>query len=89
MKKNTLKTGLNIKAAGNGLSTSTAYIVNGISHEYSIMLNIGFRIKAHSRIKEKNHYFDVLTGTDQNNKDIEIFFNIDKPFRTLPKKGRN
>jgi tetratricopeptide (TPR) repeat protein len=78
-----------IKAAGNGLSTSTAYIVNDISHEYSIMLNIGFRIKAHSRIKEKNHYFDVLTGTDQNNKDIEIFFNIDKPFRTLPKKGRN
>jgi tetratricopeptide (TPR) repeat protein len=77
-----------IKASGDGLTVPTAYIVNDISHENRIMASLGYRIVSQSRVKQKNHYYDLLTGIDRNNKDIAIYFNIDKPFRTLPKKGK-
>ena len=75
-----------IKASGTGLSFASAIIINDINHGYDIMLNLDYRIKSHSLIKEKKSYFNVITGTDQNNKEVKIFFNIDLPFGTLPKK---
>jgi tetratricopeptide (TPR) repeat protein len=78
-----------IKAAGDGLTAATAYIVNDISHEQRIMESLGYRIKGQSRIEKKKHNYDILTGTDQNNTEVRIYFNIDRPLSTLPKKGKH
>jgi tetratricopeptide (TPR) repeat protein len=77
-----------IKATGNGLSPKTAFILNDISHEYSIMQSLGYRVKDQKLVKLKRHNYDVLTGTNHNNKDVTLYFNIDMPMSTLPKKAR-
>jgi tetratricopeptide (TPR) repeat protein len=78
-----------IKASGNGLTPETAIIINDVSHEYNIMLSLGYRIKSKASLKQKKHEFDVLTGTAQDDKDTDIYFNTDKPVGSLSRKAKN
>lgn len=78
-----------IKATGDGLTAATAYIVNDIDHEQRIMQSLGYRTKGQSRVQQKKHTYDILTGTDQNNIGVTIYFNIDRPLSTLPKKAKH
>ncbi len=78
-----------IKAAGDGLTPAKAYIVTDVSHEYNIMVSLGYSITAQRLVKHDKKYYDVLTGQDDNNVEVLIYFNIDKPYGTLSKKGKN
>jgi tetratricopeptide (TPR) repeat protein len=75
-----------IKAAGDGLSPETAYIVTDFNHEYNILVSLGYKIKAQARIKQKKQNFDVISVSDENDNEVLVYFNIDKPYGKLPKK---
>jgi tetratricopeptide (TPR) repeat protein len=68
-----------IKATGDGLSPATAYVVTNSRHEYNIMVSLGYAIKSQSRERIKDHNFDILKGADTANKEVTVYFNVDKP----------
>jgi tetratricopeptide (TPR) repeat protein len=78
-----------LKATGDGLTPETALIINDNSHEYSIMISFGYHPKSQKTVKLKKHYYDVIEGKDENNNDIILYFNIDKPNSAAPKSLKN
>ncbi len=75
-----------IKATGDGLSAATAYIINDKNHEEEIMNSLGFQIQSQLAKKQKNQYYDVLSGKDSIGKDVTIYFNLDMPIHQQTKK---
>lgn len=75
-----------IAASGDGNSTSSAYIINDVSHENTILNKLGLGVRKQSLIKEKNHYYDELSVISTSNQEGTVYFDISIPFQTLPDK---
>lgn len=72
-----------IFATGNGKTQKQAYIVTYISHEYSIISEMGFSLISQSLLENKNQYYDMLKVVDQEEKENNFYFNITIPYRWM------
>jgi tetratricopeptide (TPR) repeat protein len=70
-------------ATGTGTSADSGYIVISPRHEYSLIAYMGMKSSMQSLRHVNSHSFDVLTVVDENENKQEIYFNIDKPWRSL------
>ncbi len=77
-----------VKASGDGISPSTAIIVNDISHEYYILLKLGLSAKASALVKVRRQYYDILSVVNSNRQEVNLYFNIDMPYQTLENSQR-
>ncbi len=78
-----------IKAAGDGHSTEKAYIVTDKSHESNILWSLGYSVKKQTVVKVGKQHFDILSVMDENGEETLVYFNIDKPYEAMLKKGKN
>jgi len=78
-----------IKASGNGTSPEKAFLVTDVNHEYNLMVSLGYKVKGQKRIELRKQHFDLLSGTDENNNEVLIYFNIDKPLSIPNGKRKN
>jgi tetratricopeptide (TPR) repeat protein len=78
-----------IKASGDGFTPETAFIVNDLSHENSILVSLGYHPKSQKAIKVKKQNFDVINVVNENNQETLIYFNIDRPIDSHSKKQAN
>jgi hypothetical protein len=72
-----------ILATGTGESTDEAYIVISPHHEYNILNYLGLRSSGQTLLNDKGNDFDRLSAYDENDNKRDIYFNINKPFRSL------
>ena len=77
-----------ILATGDGKSPESAYIVISTREEYTLMEYLGLRVSQQVLTEQNGHYFDVLTGITTSGEEIQVYFNIDKPFSSLKKLYR-
>lgn len=67
-----------IIAGSDGKTTGTAFVVISTEEEYSAMRALGYSVSSQALVREGDHTFDVLSGTDQKtNSPVKIYFNID------------
>jgi tetratricopeptide (TPR) repeat protein len=72
-----------IMATGEGTSFESAMIVTSPGHEYDIISYNGFSSAGQALMHHENHVFDVLTINMDDDSEKKVYFNIDKPFRSL------
>jgi Domain of unknown function (DUF4919) len=73
-----------IMKSGNGKSAKTAWFTATIREEYLVMqmmLNMQFKSQHSQKIGE--HYYDVVEVTDQNGKEMTLWFNTDTDFQRM------
>ena len=69
-----------ILAKGDGNSTDTAYTVITIEEEYAVMKALGYTAWAQTFVRQGEHTFDVVSGTDDRSKSsAKFYFNVDIP----------
>lgn len=80
-----------ILATGTGNGFDTAMIVVSPKDEYIVLGYNNFTMKSQSLQRHGRHFYDILTCSDKEGKEIKLFFNIDNPIRTLDKsfKGKS
>jgi len=69
-----------VLAKGDGNSTESAYTVVTIEEEYAVMKALGYTAWAQAFVRQGEHTFDVVSGTDDRSKSsAKFYFNIDIP----------
>ncbi|HEX5709266.1 MAG TPA: DUF4919 domain-containing protein [Pyrinomonadaceae bacterium] len=73
-----------IRRSGDGKSTSTAFVVISTAEEYVVLNLMGLRPAGQALLHDGGHSYDRMRGVDpQTNQQVELYFNIDKPFGWL------
>ena len=81
-----------ILARGDGSSPGTAYVVITTEEEYAVMRALGLTVWNQQYVRNGEHMFELLSGTDDRNKRTAIvYFNVDIPLaiekqRNAPKQ---
>jgi hypothetical protein len=69
-----------VLAKGDGNSTESAYTVVTIEEEYAVMKALGYTAWAQAFVRQGEHTFDVVSGTDERSKSsAKFYFNVDIP----------
>jgi hypothetical protein len=69
-----------ILAKGDGNSTESAYTVVTIEEEYAVMKALGYTAWAQTFVRQGEHTFDVVSGTNDVSKgSAKFYFNVDIP----------
>jgi hypothetical protein len=69
-----------ILAKGDGNSTETAYTVITIEEEYAVMKALGYTAWEQTFVRQGEHTFNVVSGTDDRSKSsAKFYFNVDIP----------
>ena len=68
-------------STGDGQSPQTAYCVQSIEDEYSIMFRLGYEVTMQSLILSDRKTYDLLSGTDTaTGKAVALHFDVGTPF---------
>jgi tetratricopeptide (TPR) repeat protein len=78
-----------ITASGSGISIDQAFVVTYVSHEYTVVSQMGYEVKSQSLVEEKKQQYDRLKVVDSNDQEKEVYFNISIPRSWLAKKRLN
>jgi len=71
-----------IKGSGDGKSPEKAFEVISVNEEYGLIRSLGLKPTSQALTENKGHSYDVITVIDpQTNKESQLYFNIDKPFK--------
>ena len=71
-----------IKGSVDGKSKEKAFAVISINEEYGLIRSLGLKPTGQALVADNGHSYDVITVIDpQTNKESQLFFNIDKPFK--------
>ena len=71
-----------IKGSGDGKSPEKAFEVISVNEEYGLIRSLGLKPTSQALAENKGHSYDVITVIDpQTNKESQLYFNIDKPFK--------
>ena len=63
-------------------SQSKAFEVISVNEEYGLIRSLGLKPTSQALAENKGHSYDVITVIDpQTNKESQLYFNIDKPFK--------
>lgn len=73
-----------ILATGNG-NIDSAYFVITTKDEYNLLSYLGLRSRSQALKHIKGHSYDMLSAEDENGTKRDVYFNIDKPWRSLTK----
>lgn len=69
-----------VLAKGDGNSTETAFTVVTIEEEYAVLKALGYTAWAQTFVRQGEHTFDVVSGTDDRSKSsAKFYFNVDIP----------
>jgi hypothetical protein len=69
-----------VLAKGDGATVGSAYTVVTIEEEYAVMKALGYTAWAQIFLRQGEHTFDVVSGTDDRSKSsAKFYFNVDIP----------
>jgi Domain of unknown function (DUF4919) len=70
-----------ITSSGDGKSRKTAYIVISTNEEYVVLQVMGLKPGTQSLVHDGRHSYDLMKVTDDSNQPVELYFNVDIPFK--------
>jgi hypothetical protein len=71
-----------IKGSVDGKSKEKAFEVISINEEYGLIRSLGLKPINQALLNDEGHAYDVITVIDpQTNKESQLYFNIDRPFK--------
>jgi tetratricopeptide (TPR) repeat protein len=71
-----------IKGSVDGKSKEKAFEVISINEEYGLIRSLGLKPIKQALLNDEGHAYDVITVIDpQTNKESQLYFNIDRPFK--------
>ena len=69
-----------ILAKGDGTTAESAYTVVTIEEEYAVMKALGYTAWAQTFVRQNEHTYDVVSGTnDRSKSSAKFYFNVDIP----------